>query len=238
MDFSHFLTSIRGGLQGLFHPGSILDLILKFFVAIDPIVVVPIFISITAYDSPQKKRSAANRAVIATWVTLAFFAVAGGFLFSVFGISIGTFRMAGGLILLLTALDMMRAQPSSTRSTKEEQQESVYKDDVALVPLAIPMLAGPGAITMVMSSMPASKWEWKSMIMVFVAITVNCLITWCMLRYAAKAEHFLTKTKIRVFERLMGLFLCAVAMSFILKGLHEVIGKEWVDIISKMVVTK
>ena len=119
------------------------------FFVIDPLANVPIFLSITASFTPEQRKRVAARAAFATWLVLSVFAVAGGLIFQAFGISLGAFKIAGGLMLLLMSVDMMRAQPSRTRTSEEEQDESRARDDIAIFPMAIPMLAGPGAIATV-----------------------------------------------------------------------------------------
>src|SRR5678816_1214150 len=111
------------------------------FFVIDPMANVPIFLTITARDSAEQRRQIARRAALATWVTLSSFA------------------LAGGLMLLLMSVDMMRAQPSPTRTSAEEQGEACQRDDIAIFPLAIPMLAGPGAIATVMVLMSRAAWH-------------------------------------------------------------------------------
>src|SRR5262249_10529333 len=137
---------------------------------------------------------------IATWITLSIFALAGGLIFKAFGISLGAFKIAGGLMLLLMSVDMMRAQPSPTRTTAEEQAESRVRDDIAIFPLAIPMLAGPGAIATVMVLMSRAAWQPIATTAVFVAIAVTCAISYLLMRSAANAERFLPKTLLRAFE--------------------------------------
>src|SRR5262249_26052506 len=143
------------------------------FFVIDPLANVPIFLSITRAFTPEQRRSIALRAAVATMLTLSIFALAGGVIFEAFGISLGAFKIAGGLMLLLMAIDMMRAQPPRTRTTIEEQDESRERDDVAIFPLAIPMLAGPGAIASVMVLMSRAKWRPVPTVTVFAAIAVT-----------------------------------------------------------------
>lgn len=193
------------------------------FFVVDPIVAVPIFVSITARDSEPKKRQMAARAALATFLMLTFFALAGGLVFRIFGISLGAFKIAGGLMLLLMAVDMMRAQPSRTRSTEEEQQESAAKEDVAIVPLAIPMLAGPGAIATVMVLTSRADGRLWPMLCVILAILVTSVASFALLRAASRAERFLSHTTIRVLERVMGLILAAVAMEFLVGGLRDML---------------
>ena len=193
------------------------------FFVIDPIANVPIFLTITATDTPAVRRRTAWRAALATWVTLSVFAIAGGVIFRAFGISLGAFKVAGGLMLLLMAIDMMRAQPSPTRTTAEEQGEARTRDDIAIFPLAIPMLAGPGAIATVMVLMSRAAWHPVRTLAVFVAVTITCALAWLMMRSAANAERLLPKTLLRAFERVMGLLLAAVAVEFIAGGVRDMV---------------
>lgn len=193
------------------------------FFVVDPIVAVPLFLAITARCTEAERRVVAARASLATLFTLSFFAAAGGVIFKLFGISMGAFKIAGGLMLLLMALDMMRARTSPTRSTPEEQEESASKQDVAIVPMAIPILAGPGAIATVMVLMSRAAWKAAQTASVFLAITVTVLVSWLLLRGAARAERFLSKTVSHALERVMGLLLAAVAVEFMVGGLRDLL---------------
>jgi multiple antibiotic resistance protein len=204
---------------------SVVALSATFFV-VDPLANVPIFLSVTRRFTPEQRRAAAARAAVAAWVTLCTFAIAGGLIFRAFGISLGAFKVAGGLMLLLMAIDMMRAQPSPTRTTPAEQDEGSAKDDVdqvAIVPLAIPMLAGPGAIATVMVLMSRAAWQPIGTTAVFVSVTITCVAAWLLMRSAARAERFLPKTLLHAFERVMGLLLAAVAVEFIAGGVRDLI---------------
>jgi multiple antibiotic resistance protein len=193
------------------------------FFVIDPLANVPMFLSITAGHSAEQRRRTAFRAALATWVTLSIFALAGGLIFQAFGISLGAFKIAGGIMLLLMSIDMMRAQPSPTKSTLEEQDEGRSRDDVAIFPLAVPMLAGPGAIATVMVLMSRAAWRVIPTLAVFASVTVTCLATWLLMRGAANADKYLPKTVLRAFERIMGLLLAAVAVEFIAGGVRDMI---------------
>ena len=193
------------------------------FFVIDPLATVPVFLSITGEHTVEQRRKIALRAAFATWVILSFFAVAGGLVFKAFGISLGAFKVAGGIMLLLMSIDMMRAQPSPTRSTKEEREESRTRDDIAIFPMAIPMLAGPGAIATVMVLMSRAAWHPARVPAVFIAITITCLVAWLLMRSASNAERFLPKTLLRAFERVMGLLLAAVAVEFIAGGVRDLL---------------
>ena len=193
------------------------------FFVIDPLANVPIFLTITATDSPAQRRRIAARAAFAAWSILSVFALAGGLIFQAFGISLGAFKIAGGIMLLLMAIDMMRAQPSPTRTTTEEQDEGRASEDVAIFPLAIPMLAGPGAIATVMVLMSRAAWNAPRTVSVFVAVTITCAAAWLLMRGAAKADRLLPKTMLRAFERIMGLLLAAVAVEFIAGGVRDMV---------------
>jgi multiple antibiotic resistance protein len=193
------------------------------FFVIDPIANMPIFLTVTASDSTEQRRRIARRAAIATWVTLSVFAAAGGLIFKAFGISLGAFKIAGGLMLLLMSVDMMRAQPSPTRTTAEEQGEASARDDIAIFPMAIPMLAGPGAIATVIVLMSRAAWDPVRTVAVFVAIALVCVAAWLLMRSAASAQRLLPKTVLRAFERIMGLLLAAVAVEFIAAGVRDML---------------
>jgi multiple antibiotic resistance protein len=193
------------------------------FFVVDPLAIVPSFLAMTAHDADDKKRQTAKKAGVATTVTLLIFAVAGGFIFRVFGITLGAFRIAGGVLLFLLSLDMMRAQPSSVRVKPEEEKEGSQKDDIAIVPLTIPMLAGPGAIatTMVVTSNAAARPLY--LLMVFIAIVVTGFVTFLVLRSALLVERRLGQTGLNVLTRVMGLILAAVAVQFVVIGIREVL---------------
>ena len=193
------------------------------FFVVDPLANVPIFLSVTRGSSADERRRIAARAALAAWVILCMFALAGGLIFRAFGISLGAFKIAGGIMLLLMAIDMMRAQSSPTRTTAAEQDESRDRDEIAIVPLAIPMLAGPGAIATVMVLMSRAAWQPIATGAVFVAITVTCGAAWLLMRYASRAEAFLPKTLLHAFERIMGLLLAAIAVEFVAGGVRDLV---------------
>ena len=195
------------------------------FFVIDPLATAPIFLSITRGDNAAQRKRTAARAALASWLVLSLFALAGGVIFKAFGISLGAFKIAGGVMLLLMAIDMMRATTSRTRTTEEEQVESQARDDVAIFPLAIPMLAGPGAIATVMVLMSRAAWDPIRTPMVFVAVSITCVAAYLLMRSAARAERLLPKTLMRAFERIMGLLLAAIAIEFIAGGIRDMIGK-------------
>jgi len=186
---------------------------------VNPIAVIPTYLVITQKDSAERRARTARRACISAAAILIAFAVAGRQIFSVFGITIDAFRVAGGLILWVVAMDMLHGE----RRTQEGQQEiteGATKEDVALAPLAMPMLAGPGAIStiMVLSSQAAGMSE---KIAVYVAIIVTMAIAWVVLRVGDKVVLRMGETGIRVMTRIMGLLLAAIAMQFVISGARD-----------------
>jgi len=198
---------------------SVVTLSAIFFV-VDPLAAVPLFLAITRGDSPEKRRGTAARAAVACFLTLTVFAAAGTLIFKLFGITLGAFKIAGGVLLFMLALDMMRAQASPVRLTAAEEQEGVERDDVAIIPLAIPMLAGPGAIATVMVLVSQAKSKLYA-IPVFGAILITAVATYFILRMAIVAERTLKRTGMNILNRVMGLILAAVAVQFVVSGVAD-----------------
>ncbi|QDE69679.1 MULTISPECIES: MarC family protein [Myxococcus] len=190
------------------------------FFVVDPIGVVPLFLAMTAGDTQEKVRRTAMRACLVACGMMLFFALFGGVIFKVFGVSLGAFRVAGGILLLITALDMLRARPSETRTTPSEEQEGVVKEDVAIVPLAIPLLAGPGAIATSMVLM-AKGDTLVSAIPVLAAVVLTFVASYFILRASGFIQRVLRQSGVAIVERVMGLILAAIAVQFIADG-----GKE------------
>jgi len=155
---------------------------------------------------------------------LLFFAVFGGVIFQVFGVSLAAFRVAGGILLLITALDMLRARPSETRTSQTEQQEGIIKEDVALVPLAMPLLAGPGAIASAMVLM--SKGETLLMaVPVIAAIVLTFVASYFILRASNLVLRVLKQSGVAILERVMGLILAAIAVQFMADGARDLLSR-------------
>lgn len=191
------------------------------FFIVDPLGLVPIFIAITGHSTREKRLAMAKRATLVAFGVLSFFAVFGGFVFKLFGITVPAMRIAGGFLLLITALDMLRAQPTRTRSSPEEESEFEAKPDVAIVPLAIPLLAGPGSIVTAMV-LAGQGGTLHSIIPVMVSVAITCLIAYFLLRAAEPIQRILGRSGIAVFERIMGLLLAAIGVQFMVDGIVAV----------------
>lgn len=198
-----------------------LSTLTTLFLVVDPPAAVPMFLSMTGADPPEHKRRTARRAAVAAGVTLAAFAALGTTIFSVLGVSLGAFRIAGGVLLFLLAVDMLRAQRSRQRTSPEEEAEGIDRPDVSIFPLAIPMLAGPGAIStvMVVVSRATALWHY---VVVLIAIAATALVAYFMLRGAGVVERKLGQTGMNVLQRVMGLILAATAVQFVVDGIGAV----------------
>jgi len=184
---------------------------------VDPPGVVPAFIALTAKFTPDKQRRTALIASVTTTLTLLGFALIGNVVFRMLGLSLPAFQIAGGFVLFLVALDMIRAQ-RSTKESPDELTEHQGAEDVAITPLAIPMLAGPGALSTVAVLMSHAK-DPLEVSLVFAAILLTGLICWVTLRLAQPIQRRLGMTGIHIVGRVLGLVLAGIAVQFVLNGL-------------------
>lgn len=192
----------------------------SLFIIVDPFATAPVFVTMTVGDTPDKQRQMAWRACVAACVALTVFAVLGEAILRLFSITVGAFRIAGGVILLGIGLNMLRVQDSREIQTPEEVQEGVEKDDIALIPLAFPMLSGPGAISTVLVLTQQTRGV-TYLFVLLAAIIVTCGIAYLILRHAARVTKLLGHTGLRILSRVMGLLLTAIAVQFLLDGLEE-----------------
>jgi multiple antibiotic resistance protein len=189
---------------------------------VDPVAVVPTYLVITRDETAAERRRTAFRACVAMTVLLVLFAATGTALFRAFGITLPAFRTAGGLILWFVALDMLHGE-RRTQEGREEVLEGQAKEDVALTPLAIPMLAGPGAISTVIVLSSQARGASHTAV-VYGSIVLTGIISYLALRVGEPLLVRLGKTGIRVVTRVMGLLLAAVAVEFVLSGVREAFG--------------
>lgn len=191
------------------------------FFVVDPFAALPLFLTMTSDASASHRRTTALKAALTVAVVLLVFAAAGGAIFKLFGISIGAFRIAGGLLLFLMALDMMRARRSDTRTSDAEVAEGIDKSEVGIVPLGLPMLAGPGSIATVTVLMSSSRESMSRTAIVVTCILLTALLTYVVLISATFLGRKLKATGLNVLNRVMGLILTAVAVQFVATGIQE-----------------
>ncbi len=192
----------------------------SIFFLVDPFAAIPAFLAMTVDENRCNRRRLARRAAITCFLVLSAFGLAGSLIFKLFGITMPAFRIAGGLILLLIGLEMLQARRSHTQEVPAETQEGVEKEDIGVIPMGIPMLAGPGAISTVMVLMGQSPKWWQAVV-VFASITVTALVSFWVLSGADRVRKVLGETGIRILMRMMGLLLTAIAVQFVLNGLSD-----------------
>jgi multiple antibiotic resistance protein len=192
----------------------------SIFFLVDPFAAIPAFLAMTIDENRCDRRRLARRAAITCFLVLTAFAFAGTLIFKIFGITLPAFRIAGGLILLLIGLEMLQAHRSHTQEVPAETQEGAEKDDIGVIPMGIPMLAGPGAISTVMVQMGQSIVWWRAAV-VLGSIALTAVVAYGVLAGAERVRKVLGETGIRILMRMMGLLLTAIAVQFVVNGLME-----------------
>ena len=190
------------------------------FFVVDPVGLAPIFVTMTAGDPPAKRRATAKKACLIFVGVLTFFTVGGGLIFQLLGVSLAAFKIAGGILLLLTALEMLQSKSPDTRTSGKEIGEAQQKEDIAVVPLAMPLLAGPGAIATVMVMAARAESPWL-LLPIVLSVVVTAVVTFYVLRAAQAVDRWLGISGRAILERIMGLLLAAIAVQFVLAGVRD-----------------
>jgi multiple antibiotic resistance protein len=200
---------------------SVLALSSIFFL-VDPFAAIGSFLAITAGADAARRKRMARKAALTCCIVLTSFALAGQLIFKMFGITLPAFEVAGGLILLLIGLDMLEAKRSATQEASGDTEEAAAKEDAGIVPLGIPMLAGPGAISsvMVLVGQVPHVWHWE-MGAILGSIGLTSLASYWVLAGAGVVRRVMGETGIRILVRIMGLLLVALAMQFFVNGLTD-----------------
>jgi multiple antibiotic resistance protein len=192
----------------------------SLFVIVDPIATVPAFIAMTGRDTPAARLRMARLASVVAAGVLALFAFAGNWIFTTLGITLAAFQIAGSILFLRIAIDMLHGQRSASQETSEETLAGASKDDVAITPLAVPMLAGPGAISAAL--MLVNRAEGTAQVAaLYVCIGAVCLLSYVVFHVAARSAQRLSPIALKLITRLMGLLLAAIAIQFLIDGLKE-----------------
>jgi len=198
-----------------------LNYFLVLFIVLDPFGVVWLFAAMTPHDSWLQRRNMAIRGVMLATIILYIFFFAGESILTWMGISLPAFRIAGGILLFLLSLEMVFARQSGLRSTtRGEQDEAQQKEDISVFPLAFPLLAGPGALTTIIL-MAAQVRTISEQLIYSAVIFVNCLVALLILLAAQRVTALLGQTGSNVVSRLLGLLLSALAVQFVLDGVHQ-----------------
>lgn len=192
----------------------------SFFSVMNPLGVMPVFMTMTSELDEKHRRKTAERAVLVAFITLMIFALSGQLLFKFFGISVDSFRIVGGIIFFMMGYEMLQARLS--RVEIDEESVRTYVKDVSITPLAIPMICGPGAITNAIVLMQdAHSIQLKIVLIVMILLVI--LITLIGLIWAGKFTKMLGDTGNKIMMRLMGLITMVIAVEFFFAGLRPIV---------------
>ncbi len=197
---------------------------LQFFLglvaAVNPVGIMPVFVSLTGHMTPEEKNKTARTANIAVAIILITALLAGQMLLDMFSISLDSFRVAGGLLLMSIAFSMMSGKLGEDKQNKQEKSEYISREQIGVVPLAMPLMAGPGAIssTIVYGSRYPAMMDTAGIVL---TIMVFSVASWLLFRSAPYIVRLLGQTGINVITRIMGLILGALGIEFITNGLRS-----------------
>ncbi len=191
--------------------------IVSIFAILNPFGALPVFVSLTENYSQKDRRFVIRQAVYYVLGILTFFLLFGEILFKIFGINIGSLEVAGGILLSLVSINMVFGNPHKERTSKDELQEVEDKANIALVPLAVPLLSGPGAIATVITLSTSVK-SFFLYTAIFIAIVASCIAVYFVLLSSSFLNRFLGKIGIGIISRLMGIILLAISVQFIVNG--------------------
>ncbi|MBN1243552.1 MAG: MarC family protein [Spirochaetales bacterium] len=193
---------------------------LTIVIIIDPIGIVPLFISSTGHLDPRRKRATIRKAISVAAVVLSLFILAGRSILSFFAISPGAFYIAGGIVFFMISLDMLLGQKKRSKTSDAEHADEEHLE-VAVFPLAIPMIAGPGTITTLMLYTAGAREHLSVIPMLFGAVALALALVWAAMRASSFLLRVLGKTGVSVIERIMGLVLSGLAVQFVYDGLEK-----------------
>jgi len=195
-------------------------IIVTIFAIVDPIGTLPFFVALTEGFSESDRRIIMSRAVLVLGSILTIFALFGRFLFLAFGFSLAAFEIAGGILLFIVAYDMLRGEITRTKLSVEDRDEAIARrDELSVVPLGIPLLAGPGAISTVMIYEGNAGSDPLAIVATFVAILITTAATFFILRYGQPILNAMGRVGVMALTRVLGLLLAAVGVQFVLNGL-------------------
>jgi multiple antibiotic resistance protein len=201
---------------------SYVKIFVALLVIVNPLGIIPIFVAMTASNSPSESNVIARVAAQTVAVVLVVSALLGERVLEVFGISIASFKVGGAILIMLNAMAMMQATPSRVKQTPEEAEEATAKASIAVVPLGIPLLAGPGAMSTMVIYSSQSKALLHLGVVVMIAIAI-AVVTWIALRIASRVGGYMSMTTVNVATRIMGLLLAALAVEILAGGIVELI---------------
>lgn len=199
---------------------EIAKIVIALLVLVNPLGAVPLFISLTPNYSRRERKAVAKTASIAVAIVIGLFALTGERLLSFLGISLGSFQVGGGLLVMLIAIALMNAKEEPTKTTAEEKVEAQSRANIAVVPMAIPLLTGPGTISTVIIYASTSKtiWQLGSLIVAGVVVAATC---YAAMVFATPIARLMGQTGINILNRVMGMLLAAVSVEIVVDGLYR-----------------
>lgn len=199
---------------------EIAKIVISLLVLVNPLGAVPLFISLTPNYNDKDRKVIAKTAAITVAIVIGLFALTGESLLSFLGISLGSFQVGGGLLVMLIAIALMNAQPAPSKNTAEETVEAQNRASIAVVPMAIPLLTGPGTISTVIIYASTSKtwWQLSSLIVAGLVVAVTCYVA---MVFATPISRMLGQTGINILNRVMGMLLAAVSVEIMVDGLYR-----------------
>ena len=189
------------------------------FTIIDPIGMIPLTLSATATDAPERRNRIIDQAVLVAAGIMIFMGLVGRAFLNYLGITLPAFTIAGGIFLFLISVDMLFARPTGAKRTAEEEREAAAVENPAVFPLAVPMIAGPGTIATVLLLLGEAHGNRLDIVIVIAAYTAALLVTWLCMRGSGFLLRVISNTGIHVTTRLLGIILGALAVQFVLNGL-------------------
>jgi multiple antibiotic resistance protein len=201
-----------------------LAIIISVFAIVDPLGTLPFFVSLTAGFSPSDRNIILQRAVLVLGAVLTLFALVGRFLFQAFGFTLAAFEIAGGILLFMVAYDMLRGEITRVKLTPQDQDDAIARrDELSVVPLGIPLLAGPGAISTVMIYEGSASNTPVAILATFVAIAITTTATFFILRYGQPILLSIGRVGVMAMTRVLGLLLAAVGVQFVIDGVTGIV---------------
>jgi multiple antibiotic resistance protein len=205
-----------------------IDELAKFFVllfvVVEPVTLVPVFAGLTEGAGEAYRRRMAVRSVVISGIVLALFGLGGAWFIAVMGISIDAFRIAGGVMLFLIALEMVFARESGTKTTSEEKTEVQQRSDISVFPLAFPFIAGPGALATVLLTFGTLQPGAAMTVGLLAVIAVVLLVTLLLMLATPVVMRVMGVTGAHVVSRLAGVVLAALAVQFMIDGIRGALG--------------
>lgn len=197
-----------------------LSTLISIFAIVNPMGAVPNYVALTQGYTLKEKRLVIKKAVMVALIVLLIFTLVGRFIFDALHITVDGFRVAGGIVLFLIAMEMVRGNTPQSKLNPKEKQENLDKDQVGVVPLGVPLLAGPGSITTVMIAVADSPTNTAvGMLVVLASVLIILFLAYMVLRNSDRIFDKLGRTGTKIFSRIMGLLLGAIAVQFIADGI-------------------